>query len=387
MIIRYGNPEEAGMSSSGIKRCEDAVTRLVDSGNTPSVITLVARRGVIVSHKAFGKNGFQHDSLPMEIDAIFPVCSMTKVITATCIMMLVEEGLVSLNRAVAEYIPIFKGKGKENICVHHLLTHTSGIKEDDVYEYCDRKREQSSIEIPKCESHQNKYLNESLYLIQDMPIWKEPGKVMSYSSFGYQLLGEIIAKVSGKSYDEFVQERLFDPLGMKDSYFAVPDYAKERVVKRNAKEAFNGEWLTSEESLNSTSASGGMYTTAMDLAIFGCMFLNKGSYNEERILSPISVAEMTKNHIPGVSSDYRNEFFEEAYWGYGWGINGTKKDGGDLFSELAYSHWGAAGVFLCIDPVYETIQIYLSVQINQQNTLKNIYADSFNNSALAAIEK
>lgn len=387
MIIKYGNPEEVGMSSLGIKRCEDAVTRLVDIGNTPSVVTLVARRGVIVSHKAFGKNGSEHDSLPMEIDSIFPICSMTKVITATCIMMLVEEGLVSLNRAVAEYIPIFKGKGKEDICVHHLLTHTSGLKEDDVYEYCDKKREQCVIEIPPCKSNQDKYLNESLYLIQDMQIWKEPGKVMSYSSFGYQLLGEIISKVTGKSYDEFVKERLFKPLGMNDSYFTVPDYAKGRVVKRNAQTAFAGEWLTSEESLKSTSASGGMYTTAMDLAIFSCMFLNKGSYNGKRILSPVSVSEMTKNHIPGVSSDYRNEFFEEAYWGYGWAINGTKKDGGDLFSPLAYSHWGAAGVFLCIDPVYETIQIYLSVQINQQNTLKNIYADSFNNSALAAIEK
>lgn len=130
-----------------------------------------------------------------------------------------------------------------------------------------------------------------------------------------------------------------------------------------------------------------MYTTAMDLAIFSYMFQNKGSYNGKRILSPVSVAEMTKNHIPGVSSEYRGEVFPEASWGYGWGINGTKKDGGDLFSPLAYSHWGAAGVFFCIDPVYETIQIFLSVEIDHHNPFKDIYADCFNNSALAVIEE
>lgn len=285
----------------------------------------------------------------------------------------------------AEYIPMFTGGGKENICVHHLLTHTSGLKEDDVYEYCDKKRKQSEIDIPPCESNQNKYIHECLYLIQDMQVSQEVGKFMSYSSFGYGILGEIIAKVSGKPYHEFVKERIFEPLGMNDSYFIVPEHVRHRVVKRNPETSFAGQWLTSEESLNSVSASGGMYTTAMDLAIFSCMFLNKGTYNGKRLLSSVSVSEMTKNHIPSVPSDYRDEYFPEASWGYGWGINGPKRDGGDLFSPLAYSHWGAAGVFFCIDPTYETIQIYFSVQINEQNTLKNIYADVFNNSDLAAI--
>lgn len=387
MVIRYGKPEEVGMSSLGIKRCEDTVKRLVDIGNTPSVVTLVARKGVIVSHKAFGGNGADLDALPLERDAIFPMCSITKVFTATCIMLLVEEGLVSLNRSVAEYIPMFIGGGKENICVHHLLTHTSGLKEEDVYKYCDKKREQGEIDIPPCESHQNKYIHESICLIQDMQVPDKAGKFMSYSSFGYGILGEIIAKVSGKPYHEFVKERIFEPLGMKDSYFIVPEHVRCRVVKRNPETSFAGQWLTSEDSLNSVSAAGGMHTTAMDLAIFGSMFLNKGTYNGQRLLSPVSVSEMTKNHIPGVPSDYRDEYFPEASWGYGWGINGTKRDGGDLFSPLAYSHWGAAGVFFCIDPVYETIQIYFSVQIDEENTLKNIYADMFNNAALAAIEK
>ena len=184
----------------------------------------------------------------MEKDTIFPVCSMTKVITATCIMMLVEEGIISLNRSVSDYIPMFKGNGKEKICVHHLLTHTSGLRDDYLDEYCEEKIKQNTVEIPPCESNQDVYINKGIYLIQDMPVWQEPGKVMSYFSFGYGLLGEIIARVSGKSYPEFVRERLFEPLGMKDSYFSVPDVVKDRVVKRSAPSVF-WEWLTSEGSL------------------------------------------------------------------------------------------------------------------------------------------
>jgi CubicO group peptidase (beta-lactamase class C family) len=208
---------------------------------------------------------------------------------------------------------------------------------------------------------------------------------MSYCSFGYRLLGEIIHRASGKTYEEFVQERLFTPLGMKDSYLAVPASVKDRVVKRESPAIFH-EWLSSERSLASVSPAGGMYTTVMDMAIFCSMLQNMGSYNGVRILSPVSVYEMTRNHIPGITSAYRGEFFPEAYWGLGFGINGTKKDGGDLFSPEAYSHWGAAGVFFCVDPKYRTIQIYFSVEVDHNMPFRNIYADSFNNAAIAAID-
>jgi CubicO group peptidase (beta-lactamase class C family) len=382
MILKNGTPEEVGMSTAGVRRAEAAAERLVAIGNTPSVVTLIARKGVIVSHKAFGTDGSEPGSPPLKVDALFPVCSITKVATATCIMMLVEEGRVGLNRRITDYLPEFKGEGRDCICVHHLLTHTSGLTDEDVEAHIHKKE---GLEVPPCDGSQEPYFHKKIFLGCDTPPRNKPGKVMSYFSFGYEMLGEIVRRVSGKPYHVFVRERIFEPLGMKDSYLCVPDSLKERVVKRSAPAIFH-EWLTSDDCLRSTSAAGGMFTTALDLAKLGCMFLNRGSYNGRNMLSPVSVAEMTKNQVPGVSSEYRGEVFPEAYWGYGWGINGTKKDGGDLFSPYAYSHWGAAGPFLCVDPVYETILVFLCVEVDHHNPFKDIYADAFNNAALSAIE-
>lgn len=385
MKLRYGNPEEVGMSKERILNAEGVVQRLVETGNTPSAITLIARDGVIVSHKAFGTNGTTIGAEELSVDSIFPVCSITKSITAVCLMMLVEEGLVSLNRPINEYIPELLKEDKKEIRVHHLLTHTSGLTDDQIHDFYEENKDQ--IEVP-----QNHYAEldkewfEYLYISCQTPLATKPGTVMSYCSFGYRLIGEIIERVSGKTFETFVKTRLFSPLGMNDSYLAVPESVKERVVKREEPAIFS-EWLTSESSLQSTSPAGGMFTTVMDMAILCQMLLNKGSYGDVRILSPITVEHMTKNYIPGVSSAYRGEFFPEAYWGLGLGINGTKMDGGDLFSPEAYSHWGAAGVFFCVDPVYRTVQVFFSVEVDHNRPFLNIYADAFNNAALAAIEK
>lgn len=383
MVLRNGVLEEVGMSKEGISRAEKVAQRLVESGNSPAIVTLIARNGVIVSHKAFGKHGPEADSPDLKVDALFPVCSITKPITATLVMMLVEEGLVGLNRPVEDYIPEFTGEGKKEICVHHLLTHTSGMRDEDVEAHCENKK--GAVQFPPCDSTQVQQIHERLYLGYDAPMRDKPGKVMSYFNFGYMLLGEIVRRVSGMSFDAFATERLFEPLGMKDTYLVVPDSVRDRIVRRGEDAIFH-EWLMAEELLKSPSSAGGLFTTAMDLAIFSRMFQNKGIYNGKRIISPVTVAEMTKNHIPGVAAEYRDEFFPEASWGYGWSINGSKKDGGDLFSPLAYSHWGAAGVFFCVDPVYDTIQVYLSVEIDHNKSCRNIYADAFNNAALSAVE-
>jgi len=266
-------------------------------------------------------------------------------------MMLVEQGKVGLNRSVSEYLPEFATGEHAAICVHHLLTHTSGLNHDE-----------------------------------SLPPTHKPGEVMEYSSRGCRMLGDIIAAASGVPYVEFVGKNLFQPLGMKDSCFIPTDEIKKRIVRRNAPALWH-EWINSEDSLNGTSPAGGALSTVMDVAIFCQMLQNMGSYNGVRILSPVSVKEMTRNHIPGISSEYRGEVFPEAYWGLGFGINGTKKDGGDLFSAQAYSHWGAAGVFFCVDPVYRTIQIFFCVEVDHQLAFKQIYADAFNNAALAAIEE
>jgi serine-type D-Ala-D-Ala carboxypeptidase len=381
-VLREGHPEEVGMSAQGIVRAEKTVQHLVDIGNTPSVVALIARDGVIVSHQAYGTNGIAPGAQALTRDAIFPVCSISKSITAACIMMLVEEGLIGLKRPICDYLPELGHDEKNNIRVNNLLTHTSGFDDGEIYKFIEQKKD---VEIPSCEPYESKRVHDILYLMQDMPVTRKPGEIMIYSSLGFQMLGEIIARVSKMPFHVFVDQRLFQPLGMKDSMFYVTDEFKARVVQRD-KSSFMSDWLTSDDCLVSTSAAGGMFSTAYDLAIFCSMLQNHGKYNGIRLLSPVSVIEMTRNQIPGVASTYRMEYFPEAFWGYGLGINGTKMDGAAMFSPQAYSHWGAAGVFFCVDPVYRTIQIYLSVEVIHERIGFDIYADVFNDVALSAIE-
>lgn len=384
MKLRLGSPEEAGMSAARVVLVNELAERMVLENITPAEVILAARKGVIVTHRSFGKLTPDPDSPLLDENALFPLCSITKVITATCIMILVEQGLIGLNRPVIDYIPEFWGEGKEAVRIYHLLTHTSGIRGEDIHAHIERNG--PSVPIPPCAENQNADIHKWLYLGYEVPLWRNPGEMMSYLGYGYELLGEIIRRVSGISYPQFVKQHLFEPLGMNNSYFNVPHSERHRIVKRSPEDPC-AEWLEEESFIDSVSAGGGMYSTAMDLIIFAQMFLNKGTYDDRRILSPVSVLEMTKNHIPGVASEYRNEIFPEAFWGYGWGINGTKKDGGDLFSAQAYSHWGAAGVFVAVDPVYDIAIIHFTVERDLQKPFKNMYTDYINNAVLAAIEE
>lgn len=378
----FNGLEQAGVSASGVERIRTAAAQMVEDNITPTQVIVAARRGILLVHQADGRFGPEVDAPALTVDALFPLCSITKLFTATVIMMLVEQGKVGLNRPVSDYIPEFIGEGKTKVCVHHLLTHTSGLDGEAIWKNAQKKKEQG--EYPAPEPNQDPELHKYLYGGYDAPLSNEPGTVMSYSGYGYELLGEIIRRVSGQAYEEYVNEVLFKPLGMNNTYYRVPMEVRNSVVRR-APDAACAEWIESEESLNSTSAGGGAYSTAMDLAVFGQMFLNGGVYNGVRLLSPVTVKEMTRNQIPGVSSQYRDEVFPEAYWGYGWAINGSKRDGGDLLSPEAYSHWGAAGPFLCVDPVYQTVTVHLSVELDHQKPFKNMYVDYFNNTVLAAI--
>ncbi|MCR8655825.1 serine hydrolase domain-containing protein [Paenibacillus endoradicis] len=380
--ISFSSLEQAGISVDGVQRIRTAATQMVEDNITPTQVIVAARRGTLLVHQADGKFGPEPEAPKLTVDALFPLCSITKLFTATSIMMLVEQGRIGLNRPVSDYIPEFTGEGKTNVCVHHLLTHTSGLDTEAIRSNEIALREKG--EIPEPEPNQDPDIHSFLYSGYTAPLISEPGTIMSYSGYGYELLGEIIRRVSGQAYDKFVHENLFQPIGMTNTYYCVPQEVRKKVVRR-IPEAACAEWIESEYQLNSISAGGGAYSTAMDLAIFGQTFLNGGIYNGVRLLSPVTVKEMTRNQIPGVSSQYRDEVFPEAYWGYGWAINGTKRDGGDLLSANAYSHWGAAGPFLCVDPIYQTVTVHFSVELDHQKPFKNMYVDYFNNTVLAAI--
>jgi CubicO group peptidase (beta-lactamase class C family) len=206
-------------------------------------------------------------------------------------------------------------------------------------------------------------LHEFLHLRYDVHLPTPPGVEMHWCTFNYDLLGEIVRRISGRSLADFCRERIFAPLGMVDTHYIVPEPERGRVV------GYPADWqyadlfarLKPEET---PWAGSGAYSTAMDMAIFGHMFLNGGTYGEARILSPASVAEMTRNQIPGISAGYggKREFFPEASWGFGWNVHGGKRDiaRGTLHSPQAFLRGSFHRILLWVDPVYDIVGVYLA---------------------------
>ena len=373
------------MSPERVARVRRLCAGWVEQGLTSALVVLAARRGVIVLHEAFGRLTPEEDSPPLRLDTLFPLMSLTKPITATVAMTLVEDGSLGLNRPVADYIPEFAGDGKDGVMVHHLLTHTSGLRDVDVQAHSERKK--GTVAIPPPEDTQHPWINEQVFLGYDAPLWKAPGQEMSYCNHGYVLVGEIIRRVSGRSLARLAEERIFEPLGMKDTTYVVPESRQQRVVKRPTGAPFAAS-LNSREAQERPGAAGGVYSTATDLARFGQMFLNRGRYGDVRILSPASVAAMTRNQIPGIQSRFFGEFFPEASWGSGWDIHGNKKSvwNGSLLSAATFSHGGGGMVFLWADPVYELVGVYLSVALETHpNGLPKSSIDLFANAVAASI--
>ncbi len=389
--LRYGGPEEAGMSPERIANVRRLCAGWVEQGIMPALQVLVARRGVIVLHDAWGRLGPEDDAPPLGVDAIFGIASITKPITATAVMCLVEAGLLSLNRPVQEYVPEFVGEGKEAVMVHHLLTHTSGLRDEDLDAFALARIRTGEIAppAPLLYMRDDELPRQRCFdFIHDAPLWKAPGTEMSYCTYGYRLLAEIVARVAGQPVERSVRERIIDPLGMASTSFAgVPPDRLGRVVRR-ADDA-PSSMSNRPDVLAALGLGGGSaYSTALDLGAFGQMFLNGGAYGGARVLSPASAAEMTRNQIPGISSHWAGELFPEASWGFGWGIQGNKKSlrDGSLLSEAAFSHGGVGMMFLWADPAYELVGVYLSVALTMISTRRGDWCvDLFANAVAGSI--
>jgi CubicO group peptidase (beta-lactamase class C family) len=217
-------------------------------------------------------------------------------------MILVGEGLIGLNRPVQEYIPEFVGEGKDQVMVHHLLTHTSGMRSEEPEAHAEARK--GSIDVPPPDTNQHPLIHEMLFSRYDAPLWKAPGEEMTYCDHNFRTLGEVIRRVSGKHHSDFIGERIFSPLGMKDTHFTTPREKCRRIVRRPA---HLSEAVMDDPSwFDVPSASDGPnHSTAMDIAIFGQMFLNDGNYGDVRIMSPATVAKRRAIKSPESEPDTR----------------------------------------------------------------------------------
>jgi CubicO group peptidase (beta-lactamase class C family) len=358
MPITVGTPEEAGMSATRLRHIAHLAKGWVEHGLLRALVVAVARRGVLVLHEAYGTLTAETDSLPVRLDSIFPLWSISKVITATAVMVLVEDGLLGLNRPVAEYIPEFVGDGKSVVTPWHLLTHTSGLREDAVTAYASPGLFAQDYTLAAAISA---YTPEYLRKRYAAPLSTAPGKEMSYCDFNFMLLGEIVQRVSGQSLTTFAHERIFQPLGMCDASYIVTDERRPRMVRAHPEEV-PPDGIGPTGSVEAPWGAASVSSTALDVARFGQMFLDQGGSGDERVLSPASVAQMMRNQIPGIGSHFGDEFFPEAGWGLGWSVEGDKRDPrtGSLHSPATVAHSGAMRILVWVDPLYELVGVFCS---------------------------
>jgi serine-type D-Ala-D-Ala carboxypeptidase len=403
--LRNGRPEDVGIDPARIGRLRDLVGGWVENGDTPSVIVLVARRGVVVLHEAFGVLRHGDPTPTLKPDSIFPLTSCSKPITAAAVMCLVEDGLIGLNRPLIDYIPeldVPDVQWLSEASVADLLCHTSGFDDLKLGDFIAAAAQRSSELLPPGPG-QHPVLNQRIRLAAGAPLVRRPGTAMLYSNFGFNLLGDIVRRVSGLPYWQFVQSRLFEPLGMHDSYFVLPPELRERRVYRAAgmpatepNPTFRG--IDSPEIHEIGFGANGAASTAPDLVAFLQMLLNRGSHGGRQILSRASVAAMTRNQIddsiPRIMPVFRNgkridiEFRGGGGYGYGlftYGLGNRFMANGALTSPSAFGHSGYGGAYMWADPERELVGVYLSVSPRMHGEIGLMNSDLFQNAVNAAI--
>ena len=371
------------MSASRVENIGQAAEGWVRERIVQTAVLLGARRGRIVLHRAYGTLTGDPAGPPAPLDAVFNTASVGKVITATAVMILVEEGQVGLNRPVSSYVPEFRGQGKDAVLVRHLLTHTSGLRDADVDRYAEGDGRRDPV--PPAPVGLHPVANEHLARRSGAPLWKPPGQEMSYCIFGFDVLGELVRRVSGEPLDRFASDRIFGPLGMADTSYCEVDIPRERRAP------LPHYILAESDSFRQARlhdrlwwGSGSTVSTALDMAVFCQLFLNGGAYGDVRILHPRTVSAMMRNQIPGVGSEFLGQVFPEASWGFGWSVHGNKIGAcGTLHSPEACEHWGAGGIYVWVDPRYDLLGVYFTSFGKLYDTLAENLAHRFRNDAFS----
>jgi CubicO group peptidase (beta-lactamase class C family) len=279
--------------------------------------------------------------------------------------------------------------------VHHLLTHTAGYAWDTDEPMVRHVMEKAArgFEPPPCPPTQHPELHRLYNLLFDAPLTLPPGQEMIYANINYEFLGEIVRRVSGRAIQDLARERIFEPLGMDDTWYALPEAEYPRVVKRRPEHALaqpgNPEVLNSLEWMQTPFAGAGLVSTPRDLAAFDLAFLNGGGDRDARILSPATVASMTRNQIPGIPARLLEFIAPEASWGYGWTLESPVKwEGynGSLWPLGTINHSGFGGTVHWIDRVHEIVGVYIEAARTTQDLDMQWNADLFQNAVTAAVD-
>jgi CubicO group peptidase (beta-lactamase class C family) len=332
-------PEAAGFDPDRLQLAYDLLRTWCADDKVPAAALCVGRRGRVVPPRFFGRHTPGPGSAPLRPDALFLVASITKPLTVTAAMLLVERGLLTLEDRVASHVPKFAARGKGDVQVRHLMTHTSGLPDM----VADNEK------LRKAHKPLSAFVDATCQEALLFP----PGTRVSYQSMGILMLAETVHQVSGKTVAEFLRTEVFEPLGMADTSLGWQPAKKGRIAGVRVPAEMRGtDWgWNSAYWLGLGVPWGGLITSPADFARFCQMMLNGGLLDDVRVLSPATVRAMTTNQLapmPKVPEEERRC----RPWGLGWRLNwpGHSANFGDLLGPRTYGHWGATGTVCWLDP-------------------------------------
>jgi len=379
-VFSEGTPESAGMSTERLARIDTLCIKAIASNHLPGIAALVARNGKIVYYKAFGMADNQ-TGRSLKRDDIFRIASQSKAITSTAVMMLWEEGKFKLDDPISKYIPEFKNPevlksfryndttyttvpASSEITIRQLLTHTSGIgygiiDGDEQFKLIYKK-----AGITDLFTTENVKIGDNVKKLAKLPLHFNPGEKFSYSE-GLDVLGYFIEVMSGMPFDVFLRKRLFEPLGMNDTWFYIPGEKAKRLVSVQKPE--NGKWVRYPVTFYDPdypvkgaekffSGGAGLTSTAKDYATFLQMYLNGGELNGVRILSRTTVQSILANHTGNLFAGEN----ADSYFSLGFGVLTQKgQDKGGQGSAGTFDWGGYFNTSYFADPKEKIIGILM----------------------------
>ena len=384
--LKMTKAEEVGLSSERLKRITPHFQKYIDENKIAGIQTLVARKGG-VAH--FESNGYADIEGKNKIDknTIFRIYSMSKPITSVATMILLEEGKLLLNDRVDKYIPEFKDlvavvkDDKSGVTkplsrpmrIVDLMSQSSGLGYGWGYgSYVDSLYRLQGI-------WKSKNLEEFSKTVAGVPLYFEPGTAWRYG-ISTDILGRVVEVASGQSLDQFFQERIFEPLKMKDTFFEVPKKKSKRFATcyKPTKDYQNIEVQDHPSSsrfakeVTMFSGGGGLLSTTQDYYRFCQMLLNGGFLDGKRIMSPKSIELMTQDHVSDLEHQGGPVRYPNKAEGFGLGFSVTKNlaETNQLGSEGSYGWGGAAGTYFRIDPKEKMIIIQM-IQLMPYNHLQH----------------
>jgi CubicO group peptidase (beta-lactamase class C family) len=375
LVLSAATAEAPKPDSTQLSKIAPKMREFVEKHEIPGAVTALATRDRVIHLEAVGTRNLAGKA-PMRTDSIFWIASMTKPTTAVAVLMLQEQGKLSIDDPVGKYIPelgqLKTAEGKPvTVTLKHMLTHTSGLGE-------------ATAENARAA----KTLAELIPAFANKPVAFEPGTQWKYCQSGINSLARVVEVVSGEPYAEFLSKRLLAPLGMKDTTFYPTEQQARRIV--NPVERVEGKLIETSIALlggkpvtsrdRYPAANGGLFSTASDYARFARMLLNGGALDGKRYLKPESVKLMTSIH----TGDLKAGFIPGSAWGLATGIVRQPTGITAMLSPGTYGHGGAYGTQAWIDPEKGVAYILMIQRARLPNSDASEMRQAFQETAAAA---